>query len=317
MAATAYYEARSDDWAREVAQRMSGGFRPSGIAQPTALHTNVVRGGTGTLEVPVTAQGMGLILGGLVAVPPTPGAKDATDGGAVNLFALDQAGPTTSYTVSVGRQGTAGGAMYRYPGCTCTGWSLDWDNASEDPLVLTANYVGTGDAKLTFPADAPTAYPDGPMFGGEDLEVTITDGTDTVTNVKSVSLTVDNNMDTELRYLQQSVRSQPIREGYPEITGTITVNPENDQEYDWFTAETLVAVTIKAALKVPFIDTKAPVATFQVYLPTCKITAGTPQMTPGAQTVAPVEFMAFTDLGQSSPPSPLTLTTITADVDAV
>ena len=180
VAASRYYEARTDDWERETGPRMSGGFRAGAMAQPTLLHTIVQRGVTGTLEVPVTVSDMGLVLGGLVAAPPTPGTVDSTNGGAENYYALTEAGPTTSYTIAVGRQGTSGGAEYRYAGCTATTWTIDWDNSSPDPLVLSATYVGSGETKVAFPSSTPSPYAAGPMYGGEDLSVTMTDATDTV-----------------------------------------------------------------------------------------------------------------------------------------
>ena len=317
VSATTYYEARTDDWTRETEPRMSGGFRAGALAQPSALHTLVQRGVTGTLEVPVTTAGMGLILGGLVAAPPTPGTVDATNGGAVNSFAVTEAGPTTSYTILVGRQGTSSGSLYSYAGCIAESWTLDWSNASPDPLVLSVSYVGSGETKGSFPTSDPTAYAEGPMYGGEDLAVTVKDSSDTVNTVTSVAFTVDNSMATDLRYLQQVTRSQPIREDYPAITGTLTVIPTSSQEHDWFTAETLVAVNLKAAKKTPFVSGKTVYPTFEINLPTCKILSATPQMTVSGLTTVSVEFMAMTDLSKSSPSNPLTVSTTTEGVDAV
>ena len=57
--------------------------------------------------------------------------------------------------------------------------------------------------------------------------------------------------------------------------------------------------------------------TFEIDLPVCKIMSATPVMSQTGLTTVAVEFMAMSDLSKSSPPTPLTVKTITENVDAV
>ena len=268
VAPTRSYEARSDDWQREVEFIESGGFRADRQTIRSDRHRTVSLGATGSIETAVFDRGMGLLLQHLLGKSVAPVQQEAT-AAYVSKFESDDTGPDGSYTVVVARDDFGTLHTYRYAGCVPTGFSLE--ASIGDPLMLAINYDSAAEDVTS--AVTP-AYPaDAVPYVWEDCTLTIGGAT---ARYQSFSLEGDLAMRTDLRYLKgDAVKAQPVRSGVPAYSGTIGRLGVSKADYDRFVAGTVFEAVFTAKLGTAIEGTHFPQV--KVTMPACKFTGSTPQ----------------------------------------
>ena len=268
VAPTRAYEARSDDWQREVEFVESGGFRADRQTVRSDRHRTVSLGATGSIETTVFDRGMGLLLQHVLGTTVSPAQQGAT-AAYLTTFSSDDTGPQKSYTVVVARDDFGTLQTFQYSGCVATGFSLE--ASIGDPLMLTVNYDAAAETvrSAVTPVYAAASVP----FVWEDCTLTVAGAE---ARYQSFSLDADLAMRTDLRYLKgAATKAQPVRSGVPAYSGTIEGLGVDKADYDRFVAGTVFEILFTAKLAAAIEGTHYP--QFKVTLPACKFTGSTPQ----------------------------------------
>jgi hypothetical protein len=231
---TAVTPTRSFEPYSDNAKRMQEFLESAGMrAQMETIRSDrrrpVNMGGEDSLEVDVQNKGLGMFLRAMLA--------DST---------VAQVGATTAYlqthnstheasddslTVQWGRPPISGTVIpFTYSGGMVASWTLSQNVGELLKLTLDMDYqdstTGVSLASAAYPASTRP-------YGWDDVAVLI-DST-SVDCVSSFSLTYDNMLNVDRRFLRGTVlKKQPIRAGVPMITGEIAVEFTTTTQYNSF-----------------------------------------------------------------------------------
>ena len=287
----------SDGWEDEVQVIEIDGARAGREVMMPNQTLHVQTGGTGRIETGVTLDGMSLLCKHLLNTGTANNVTDTTGKKFTMPSATD--GPSNSYTVWVRRVATDGKKhSTTYTGAVPTGFTLTQAMAAALQLAVEYDFAASSTEVGASPTGEPTpVYSTSRYYAWQDLAVTV--GAQKLGTVTNLEIAVDNNLDTDRRYLKASVvKSQPIRTGVPTIGGTITAHLDDNAKTlvdAWIkgTSMKLVAVWTAADTNIatsPNTKTVRPSVT--VTFPLVKFTGSTPQMSLDTLTEVTLPFSA-------------------------
>lgn len=218
---TRFVEFVSEGLEAQYATIDSNGLRPGRRYRSLTRSTKYIDGAEGDLELEVGSKGFGFFLKHMLGTAAAPVGPTA-DGAYTHTFTP---GPLAgkSFTTQVGRPFTGGTVQpFTYAGCKVDTWELA--NSNDDNLTCTLGVVAVSEDTTTGLAVA--SYPTGlETFSWVGGSVTIA-GT-SFPLVTEVSVSGNNNLDTDLRYLRNStVKGEARENGYRE--GEFSMTAEFD-----------------------------------------------------------------------------------------
>ena len=293
VALTRSYEARDDEFTRNVAYATSPGFRAGQQTTLANRHKVVTLGAAGKITVPLLTRGMGLLLKHTVGAAAT---VDQQASSAAYLQEFDTStAPVGSYTCAVARVDTAGNLQqFNYPGTVATGWELAADAGGD--LTFAVMLDSQSEATVN-PAAAAPDYPAGDLLVWEDLALSL--GGDTLDEVTGIALTVDHGLKTDRHYLRGASKKKPLRTGVPTLEGTLTAHFEDLDRYNDFVAGTQAELVVTVTGPTPI---EAGYDTFfKVTCPKIQFTGTTPKASVGDLTAQELPFVVLHDPSQADP----------------
>ncbi len=209
----------------------------------TVLLTQLVKG---SLKMPVTTSGMGLLLKAIMgtAVGPT---IIGTGPGYSSVFTV---GPTVgeSLSVQIGRPQTNGTVTpFSYLGCKPE--SVDFTVESGGVAEMSVDFVGqqmTETEALTAPVYGtpnPIVFP----FTGITLSASATIGSEVaMANVRKMSLSLKRKLDDSRYYIGgNGLLAEPIEDDFVEISGTISADFTDTTDWDtWVNAGAKISLIL-------------------------------------------------------------------------
>ena len=289
VAATRSFEDTGDDWTLdnqpvEVRDTTRVG------AQALLEHNRryAMRGASGSINIPVYENGLGLLWSNLLGTATTPAAVASTTRARFSRnYRSSAAGDNSSFTVRRGRSyrvaATAADAIEEFIYAGCVPVSANLSLASGDKWMLGVTFDAQSEA--TGGSAVTQAYPAAQQFfDWRDTRLLI-DGTE-VPYFGNFSLDMGFNLDTAIyTFSGTSNKQKPTRVGVPTFTGTLDAPVYTDtlktSLYDKFRAGDTVSIVLEA--------TKGATAAadqdiLRITLARCQWSGSTPQGSPGANT---------------------------------
>ncbi len=258
---------------------------------------------SGDVEMDLATLGMGLLvkhmLGSAVTTPTQVGATTAyeqihTPGGFLGL----------GLTTQVGRPEPSSGTVqpFTYSGCKVSGWEFMCEDNATPSLKLSL----VGRQETTATALASASYLSGASvfdfsqatltLGGTVStsagETTITGGTAVAAVVRSISVAGANPMAEERFGLGNAgLRSQPLENDTPTITGSLAAEFSKTELYDLFQANTTTALQFDLVGEA--IDTETYL--FSIILPAVKLKTAAPNVGGPDIVQMSTDFEAYSD----------------------
>jgi len=232
------YEGQIDAAKRVQEVLESVGFRGGMDTARSDRRIQINMGGEGSLEFDLQNKGFGLLLQAMLGTSSGPTQVAATTAYETTV-ATSSAAPTTSYTVQMQRVAVDGTTIqHTYHGGVITGWTLAQTVGDLLKVTLPFDYedsdTTTGAGTVTYPA-ATTPFHWGQM---------VCTVNSVATDVTDFSVTETLGFKTDRRFLRGSVlKKQPIRNAVPAITGSISLEYNDDTEYDLWAAGTIFPIT--------------------------------------------------------------------------
>jgi len=300
------YESEVDGWSRDVIFVEGGGRKPGRVTTQFNRRRKVERGAKGRIESPILTRGEGLrieeLLGAKTAIAVVTSGKSYKA-----VFEANMQGPANSYETYVARVDTGNKMRYfHYKGCVPTGFSISVEEGGN--LMLGIDYDALSEEVAGAEPAAPS-YPDAAttrMFIFEDCDLMI--GGSAVTNFKSFSFEADLAMDTARFFLGDAAKQQPLRNGAPTFTGSMTAEFSDLAEYNRFVAGVPVAVQLVADTGIKIASTN-DTEKFTLTLAAAQYGGSTPESS--LDSVGMVE-LPFTCLSNAANKA-VTIETISAD----
>lgn len=227
---TTSFEAKVDDWDLENQYLESVGFRKNLQAVLDSRVKTIPMGGTGTVQLDFLDKGMGTLLQSAGSGVSGPTQEGATTAYTTTVTASDEA-PDSSYTIQIARPDVDGNIVpFTHAGAVVTGWNVN--QAMDAFLEVTYNFdfatLTTGTAEAT-----PAYTADSTPFDWSEAAISL-DGV-AIGSVMSLSAEFNHAVKTNRRYLRNSsTKKIPIRNGVPEVTGTMNADFEEDGFYPEF-----------------------------------------------------------------------------------
>ena len=288
------YESTVDGWARNVIHIEGGGRKPGRAGIQSNRRVKVDRGATGRIETSVLTRGENTRLQHLLGEYTAPAGVDGENGAFRSIADATAQGPDGSYTVVVARADTQGAMRYfQYVGAVPTGFALSI--AQGEALTLGVDYDAQKEELLSSAPDAPTYTDAGTteLFVYEGAEVAV--GGSKVSYFRSFSLTADLMLDKERFFLQGSAdKKQPLRNGVPTYTGTMSGEFFDDAEYERFVDGSIVSVelTVNGRRNITG-TTQTP--KFKVTLPAVQYNGSTPVSDLASLSSIEIPFVALSN----------------------
>ena len=238
-------EAQADTFKRSVEYLESVGLRGGFHTNRSSRRKVINMGGEGTIGVEFLTEGMAYLLQATVG--------SATEAQVLTTTAYDYTFATSdeetgdSYTIDVHRVNapeTDGGALseqvFRYTGCTITGWSITQNVNELATMEFTFDAQDSANTGLspaaTAAASIPALYPDGTPY--DWTQATVTWGGSPI-HVHEFNLTGDLGLKTDRRFLRgNELKKQPIRQQLPVYEGSMTAEFTDMDAYNDFVAGT-------------------------------------------------------------------------------
>ena len=233
------FEGKADSFKREAEFIDSVGFRSGLKTLIGDRRVQVNKGGVASLEMDVLNKGFGLLLQTLGSTTGPTQVLATTAYDTTVVAASDE--PGTSYTIQVVRVDTGGTErVFTHEGCVATGFKLsgevgglamvsfdyDWEDVTTATAEATPTYVASTEP---FPWDRCTVQID-----------------DTTIDATSFEFNGDLAMKVDRHYLKGSaLKSEPLRAGVPQYTGSISAHLEDLTLYNLFENGTEGKVYIK------------------------------------------------------------------------
>lgn len=212
-------------------------------------------------------------------------------------------GALPSYTIQKGIPPVGGGASnpHTFTGMVCSGFELSGDNAA----IPTITFNWAGKSLLTGTALATASYPTGVeelsfvhgslRLGGAVTVPTTTalaSGGTATANVRSVSLSYDNGLDSEgFNFGAAGKRSRKQEIGKAAVTGNLTVEYDSNTLRDAWIAGSQLALVLTYATTTAISGGNFP--TLQITIPSIKLRGEIPQSNGGDVVVQSIDFTAF------------------------
>lgn len=311
VAPTRSLEFLGDDWERQHEYVESAGFRQNRQTIREDRRRRVVLGATGSVELVVMSNGMGLLLQHLLGASTAP-SQIATTGVYEAEFETDDSGPSESYTFEVIRQEVDVATLERFVYAGCVPMSFSLAAAVGEDVRLTIGYDAASETAGGSPAAA--AYPTVmDKFIWEDVAVSI--GGDAATSAMSFGLDGELAMKTDRHYLKGSaLKSQPLRNGTPSYSGSVEMHYDNQgqERYANFIAGEIVPIVLTATQPQSIGSSGTNKPKLTVTLPKCQFDGSTPKASTEDLTMIALPFKVLQD--KSSNPDPaITFATVSTD----
>ena len=286
-----------DGWQDEVQVIEVDGARAGREAMTPSQTLHVPTGGTGRIEAGFGVDGMSLLCKHLLNTGSAAAVTDTTG----KKFTMESSpdGPAASYTFWVRRVASDGKKHSTvYAGAVPTGWTLTQAMGAALSLAVDYDFAVSSTQVGGSPTGEPTpVYSAGRYFSWQDLVVTA--GSARLGTVTNLEISVDNNLDSDRRYLKGStVKSMPIRQGVPTLGGTIAVHLDDGSKAlvdAWVrgTPVKLAAAWTAADVNIATSpNTKTVRPSLTVTFPLVKYTGSTPQMSLDSLTEVSLPFSA-------------------------
>lgn len=227
---TASFEAKADDWDLENQYLESVGFRKNLQGVLDSRVNTIPMGGTGSIQLDFLDKGMGTLLQSAGASVSGPTQEESTAAYTTTVTATDEA-PSASYTVQIARPDVDGNIVpFTHTGAVVTGWSVS--QAMDAMLEVAFNFDWA--TLTTGTSEATPAYTAGSsVFDWSQAAISL-DGSP-IASVMSLSAEFNHAVKTNRRYLRNSsTKKLPLRNGVPEVTGTMNADFEEDGFYPAF-----------------------------------------------------------------------------------
>jgi len=187
----------------------------------------------------------------------------------------------TGLTIEIGKDASA----FQATGCMINNLTFDITNTGF--LGLTVGIIGK---------DIGTAGTVSPSFPTAPL-VVFSEGTvsyaGTATDVETASITLNNNLSDDRRYIGSRTIKQPLRSGKIEVTGTFTINFTSVNEYDDFRDAQERALQLK--FEGATISGGTSPYTVQIDCPYIRLTGGLPKIDDEGPIKVELPFKAYSD----------------------
>jgi len=231
------YEGKADTYKRVQEQIDSVGFRGGMETLRSDRRTQVNMGGEGSLEIDVLTSGFGLLLQALLGSVAGPTQVAATAAYEVTATST-AADPNDAFTVQIQRVSVDGTQRnFTHHGGVITGWSLSQDVGG----LLVANMDFDFEDVDTSTGAGTPSYPSSAVpFDWTQAVVTL----DSVSSdLTSFELNADLALKTDRRFLRGSeLKKQPVRAGMPTYEGTVSMEYEDNTQYDDFVAGNVIPI---------------------------------------------------------------------------
>lgn len=288
------FEAEGDAHKRAMAYLRSSGMRAGLQAVRSDRSRAVNMGAAGTLPLTVLDKGFGMLFRAMMGASASALAPSASSA-YLQTHNSDADGPAgESLTVQYARAPISGAVLPRtYHGGKVTSWELTQAIDAELKLSLSMDYED--EDKVT--AAATATYPSGAKaFGWDQLAITIGGA---AVDAKEFSLSGNNNLKTDRRQLRASaLKKEPLRTGVPTFSGRLSIDYENDTQYDRFVAGSVHALVATWT---------GPTAIETTYFPYLKATLAAVQFTgespEASNTDLPVQPLPFDVLWDGTNPA--------------
>lgn len=233
-----FHEFVSEGLEAQYATIDSNGLRPGRRYRSLTRSTKYVDGAEGDIELEVGSKGFGFWLYHMLGAKAAP--VGPTDSAYTHVF-TPGALAGLSFTTQIGRPFSDGSSVqpFTYSGCKINTWELS--NSNDGNLMATLGVVAMGEDTAT--ALATASYPTGlETFSWAGGSVSI--GGVSFELATEVSVSGNNNLNTDLRYLRNSTTKGEAREnGYREGEFSLTA------EFDSLTQRNRVAsATVAGAI---------------------------------------------------------------------
>lgn len=263
------------------------------------------RSGGGDIQLDLATKGMLTLIKNMLGAPQTaPTVIGATTAYKTNFVPGDFR--TLGLTMQVGKPepGTGTVRPHTYAGCKIASWEFTCEDNSVPMLTLTvlARDEATGTALAT-----PVYVPGSSVFSfaGASLklggtatttsgETSVASGTAVATVVRSITIRGENPMDAERFGLGNAgLRSEPIENDHPIISGSLAAEFSKSEFYDRFTANS--TFPLQFTLLGDAIGASGHNDTFDVILPATKFKAAGPEVDGPGVVQMSTDFEAYSD----------------------
>jgi len=283
------YEGQSDDWQRDVEYIESQGFREGLETTRSDRYEGISTGATGSTSLDVMNKGMGLILQHALGASSGPTQVGSTIAYTA-AFTTNSTGPTGSYTWQMVRVDSGGTARpFTYEGCVCTG--VDIEMALGANLNMTLNWDSETE-QTSSAAPSPTYVASTTPFPYTTASVEIDDSA--VTNVTAMSISLDNGLDTERRFLKgAATKGQPKRSSVPAYTGSMTAEFASLTDYNSFVNSSNVKLELICTQTTAIVGSSYPYV--HITMPAVRFTGSSPVASLDALTSIEIPFTILDD----------------------
>lgn len=214
------FEAKVDDWELENQYLESVGFRANLQGVRGDRVNTIPMGGTGSIQLDFLDKGMGTLLQAAGASVTGPTQEESTAAYTTTVEATDAA-PNKSFTIQIARPDVEGTVVpFTHAGAAVTGWTIN--QAMDAMLEVVFNFDFA--TLTTQTSEATPSYVAGSsVYDWSQAAITL--DSVAVDDVMSLSAEVNHAVKTNRRYLRNSsTKKQPVRNGVPEVTGSMNAD---------------------------------------------------------------------------------------------
>lgn len=255
----------------------------------------------GSFTVEATTRGLGKLFE--AALGTGTSTQIAASAAYQQVFTPTLNDPLPSYTIQKGIPPLGGGAAnpMTFTGMVCSGFELSADNASVPTIQFSFMGRGidttTGLAAASYPSNVQLlSFVDGTVRVGGAVTVPTTTalatGGTATANVRSISLSWDNGLDSEgFNFGGSGSRSRRPALGKATLTGSMTVEYDSNTLRDAWLAETQLAVVLRFQTATAIAGANFP--TLEITIPVVRLEGDIPQTNGGDVVTQQVDFTAL------------------------